>query len=112
MLRKLKKLRKSKDRVIMTYNNFMCGIEHFKNEVTQKQNKFRQKKSFTIILPKKSISVVVLDTKSLMKSGKKSALISDLCKNSWKPTYYTLKNYMENLKSDNGFTPKTKHYYK
>jgi len=96
----------------MTYNSFMYDIEQFKNKVTRKQNKFRLKKSFTIILPKKSSSVVALDTKGLMKSGEQSALISDLCKNSWKPTYYKLKNYMENLKSNNGFTTKTKHYYK
>ncbi len=96
----------------MTYNSLMCGMKQLKNKVTRKQNKFRPKKSFTIILPKKSNSVVVLDKKGLMKSGEQSSLISDLCKNSWKPTYYTLKNYMENLKSDNGFTTKTKHYYK
>ena len=96
----------------MTYNNLISSMKHFKNEVTRKQNKFRPKKSFTIILPKKSSSVAMLDTKGLMKSGEKTALISDLCEFSWKPTYYTLKNYMENLKSDNGFTTKTKHYYK
>jgi hypothetical protein len=96
----------------MTYNNLIYGIEQFKNKVTRKQNKFRPKESFTIILPKKSSSVVVLDKKGLMKSGEQSALLSDLCKNSWKPAYYTLENYMENLKSNNGFTTKTKHYYK
>ncbi len=96
----------------MTYNSLIYGIEKFKNKVTRKQNKFGPKKSFTIILPKKSSSVAVLDTKGSMKSGEQSTLISDLCKNSWKPTYYTLKNYMENLKSNNGFTTKTKHYYK
>ena len=112
MLHKLKKLRKSKDRVIMTYNSLKCYIEQSKNKITRKQNEFNLKKSFTIILPKKSNSVAMLDIKGFMKSGEKSALISDLSKNSWKPTYYTLKNYMENLKSDNGFTTKTKHYNK